>query len=229
MGFLADNALRAVAFDIDGTFYPLKETKKRILIASIFHLPFAIKYNRARQELRKEDSFKSLKPLTKEENGARMCLKMYGKDDESTVKRFLEKEKRVFTDRYYELFKDIKPYDGVKELLSLLKEKGYPMAVLSDFPLGSKLKSMGLEEYFLVAISSEDLGRSKPCSTPFNVLSSKLNVDAKDILYVGDSPYKDIEGAKKCGFKSALITKDKSVHIADLTVSDWAELKDRLF
>ncbi len=229
MGFLSQSSIKAVAFDIDGTFYPLSETNRRVLRASLFHLPFALKYNRARQELRKEDSFKSLPLLSHRENAGRMCRIMYNKDDGETIEHFLEKEKRIFTDSYYELFKTIKPYKGVEFLLSLLKDRDYPMAVLSDFPVGSKLTAMGLSSYFPVQLSSEDMGRSKPCLTPFEVLGEKLGVERGNILYVGDSPYKDSLGAKRAGLRSALITKGKETGEADLVVSDWFELKEKLF
>ncbi len=229
MGFLSRSNIKAVAFDIDGTFYPLSETERRVLRASLLHLPFALKYNRARQALRKEDAFKCLPLLTHIQNAERMCHIMYNKVDEETLERFLEKEKKVFTDRYYELFKNIKPYSGVEILLSLLKNRNYPMAVLSDFPVGSKLTAMGLSSYFPVQLSSEDMGRSKPCLTPFEVLSEKLGVERENILYVGDSPYKDSLGAKRAGLRSALITKGKETGEADLVVSDWFELKEKLF
>ncbi len=229
MGFLEKNDIKAVAFDIDGTFYPLKETHKRVLIASLFHLPFALKYNRARQNLRREDSFKDLSILSRRENAKRMCMEMYGRSDKTTVERFLRKEKRVFTDRYEHLFQNIKPYDGVENVLSLLKDKNYPMAVLSDFPIGTKLESMGLSSYFPVQISSEEIGRSKPSLTPFILLSKELGVECGNILYVGDSLYKDSEGARKSGMMSVLITEDRNVTGPDLVVSGWLELKDKLF
>ena len=229
MGFLSDNSIKAVAFDIDGTFYPLKETNRRVLRASIFHLPFALSYNKARQMLRTEDSFLELEPLTREKNARRMCMIMYGKADERTVERFLRKEKKVFTDTYCRLFENIKPYDGVKEVLSLLKEKGYPMAVLSDFPVGTKLRAMGLESFFPVQLSSEDMGRNKPCQTPFVVLGERLGVERASILYVGDSERKDILGARYAGLKSVLISSRGEKSQADLTVSDWKELKEKLF
>lgn len=229
MGFLLDNNIKAVAFDIDGTFYPLKETNRRVLRASIFHLPFALSYNKARQMLRTKDSFLELEPLTREKNAERMCRIMYGKADERTVSKFLGKEKKVFTDTYSRLFRNIKPYDGVREVLSLLKEKGYPMAVLSDFPVGTKLSAMGLESFFPVQLSSEDMGRSKPCQTPFIVLGEKLGVERGSILYVGDSERKDILGAKYAGLKSVLISSEGKKSEADLTVSDWKELKEKLF
>lgn len=229
MGFLKDNNIKAVAFDIDGTFYPLFQTKKRILEASIFHLPFAIKYNKARQKLREEDSFLSLPPLTREKNAERMCALIYGKSDKATVSRFLEKEKRIFTERYYELFKNIKPYDGVREVLSLLKDNGYDMALLSDFPVGLKIDALGFNGYFSTALCSEDIGRNKPCQTPFKILSEKMGYNSGEILYVGDSLYKDIMGAKSSGMWSALLTKSKDETEADITAAGWYELKEKLF
>ena len=38
MGFLEDNSIKAVAFDIDGTFYPLWKTKVRVAMASLSSL-----------------------------------------------------------------------------------------------------------------------------------------------------------------------------------------------
>ena len=229
MSFLAENNIRGVAFDIDGTLYPLTETHKRVLRASLFHLPFALKYNRARQILRTSDSFLPLEPLSRESNGQRMCRLMYGKDDEYTVSKFLGKEKRIFTSRYPELFSNIKPYEGVGDVLSLLKEKGYPMAVLSDFPVAGRITSLGYDEYFPVQLSSEEIGRSKPCQTPFLLLSEKMDIPCENILYIGDSVTKDVEGSMTAGMKSVLISSKMEKSPALLTVRDWKELKEQLF
>ena len=67
MGFLDDNSIKAVAFDIDGTFYPLWKTQLRVALASLSSLPFAVNYNKARQRMRTEDSFLSLPPLSEKE------------------------------------------------------------------------------------------------------------------------------------------------------------------
>ncbi len=230
MSFLEENNIKGVAFDIDGTLYPLSETHKRVLRASLWHLPFALAYNRARQILRTSDSFLPLEMLSREDNGKRMCRLMYGKDDEYTVSKFLRKEKRIFTDRYSELFSDIKPYPGVEDVLSLLKEKGYPMAVLSDFPVAKRITSLGYDGYFPVQLSSEDIGRSKPCQTPFLLLSEKMGLPCENILYVGDSLTKDVEGSMRAGMKSVLISEKRmETSPASLTVRDWKELKEKLF
>ncbi len=229
MGFLEENGIKAVAFDIDGTFYPLWKTNIRVFIASLPHLIFAMKYNKARQKLREEDSFSSLPVLSREENGKRMVLNMYGRCDEKLLNAFLKKEERVFTRRYESLFKSIKASNGVSEVLSLLKDKKYSMGVLSDFPIGSKLQAMKIESFFPVQISTEEIGRLKPSLTPFEILGEKLGVEKTAILYVGDSIHKDVEGAHRAGMKSALISTKHSDSSADLTVKDWVELRKKLF
>ena len=66
-GFLENEGIKAVCFDIDGTFYPLFQTRLRVALASLSSLPFAISYNKARQRVRTEDSFLSLPPLSEKE------------------------------------------------------------------------------------------------------------------------------------------------------------------
>lgn len=228
MGFLKDNGIKAICFDIDGTFYPLKETNLRVVRASLLHLPFALKYNKARQMIRTEDSHLDKPVLTEMEIAERMAKAIYGNGDEEHCRRYLAKVDKVFVKKYEKYFLSVKPYPGVVALLEELKKQGYPMGVLSDFPLGSKLKAMEIEDYFAVKVSSEDIGRYKPCYTPFRVLAEKLGVKSSEILYMGDSQRKDVEGAAGFGMRTVLLTKEKGSSTADITVSDWKELYDIL-
>lgn len=229
MGFLRDNSIKAVAFDIDGTFYPLWNTNLRVAAASLSSLPFALAYNKARQRVRTEDSFLSLPPLDERERGRRMCLYMWGRSDDEDVEYFLSKEKRVFFSRYEKSFMSVKAYKGVKEVLEKLKGNGIKMGVLSDFPVGNKLKAMGIDSYFPIQLSSEDWGRYKPCLTPFNMLITAMDLEPRDILYVGDSLKKDIEGASRAGLRTALLTKKEESGSADFVFRDWNELDRILF
>ncbi|MBQ0071553.1 MAG: HAD family hydrolase [Spirochaetales bacterium] len=229
MGYLEDNGIKAVCFDIDGTFYPLKETNMRVFRASILHLPFALRYNKARQTSRTEDSHLDKPVMSAEEISRRMAKAIYGNDDDLTIRKYERKVKKVFHEKYEKYFLSVKPYEGVVECLGELKKRGYPMGVLSDFPVGTKLSAMGIEDYFCVKVSSEDIGRYKPCRTPFRVLAERLDVKPQEILYMGDSQRKDIEGAKGAGMHTVLLTNDKSSSTADITVSSWKELYERLF
>lgn len=225
MGFIEEEKIKAVAFDIDGTMYPLRNTHINIIRASLFHLPFAIKYNKARKELRRLGKEASL-ALTRDEVEKKMALLIYG--SESKQGKFRDKEKRVFWDKYEKYFLSVKPRKGLEDLLILLKGKGIKLAVLSDFPIGTKLKAMGLDEYFPIQITTEDFGRYKPSSIPFKILSSSLDEKSKNILYIGDSLEKDIIGAKESGMRSALISKKQNA-LPDITVSSFLELKEKLF
>ena len=224
MGFLKDNSIKAVAFDIDGTFYPLWKTQIRVALASLSSLPFAINYNKARQRVRTEDSFLSLPPLSPKERGERMCRYMWNRSGEEDIEYFLDKENKVFFSKYEKSFSSIKAYDGVEELLDKLKDEGIKLGVLSDFPIGTKLKAMKIDKYFPIQLSSEDWGRYKPCLTPFEMLISKMNLEPHAILYVGDSLRKDIEGAKRAGLRTALLSKKEGSGSEDILFRDYSEL-----
>ena len=228
-GFLENEGIKAVCFDIDGTFYPLFQTRLRVALASLSALPFALSYNKARQRVRTEDSFLSLPPLSEKERAERMCRYMWDRSDEESIRYFIGKEKKVFFDRYERLFSGIKPYEGVVETIEELKKRGYRLGVLSDFPVGTKLKAMGIEDYFSVILSSEEWGRYKPCLTPFELMRDEMKVESRDILYVGDSLRKDIEGAGRAGLRTALLGKKKEEGKADIVFSSWSELKGKLF
>lgn len=229
MGFLSENSIEAVAFDIDGTFYPLWKTQLRVFFASLSSLPFALAYNKARQRVRTEDSFLALPPLSEKERGERMCSYMWDRCGDEDIEYFLKKEKKVFFSRYEKSFSNIKAYDGVESLLMKLEDSGIKKGVLSDFPVGTKLKAMGIDKYFPVQLSSEDWGRYKPCLTPFEMLVSEMNVKPRAILYVGDSLRKDIEGAKRAGLRTALLSKKEGSGSADIVFRDWSELDRVLF
>ena len=154
---------------------------------------------------------------------------MWDRSDEESISYFIGKEKKVFFDRYERLFSGIKPYEGVVETIEELKKRGYRLGVLSDFPVGTKLKAMGIEDYFSVILSSEEWGRYKPCLTPFELMRDEMKMESRDILYVGDSLRKDIEGAGRAGLRTALLGKKKEEGKADIVFSSWSELKGKLF
>ena len=54
MGYARSHGIRALCFDIDGTFYPKRQMLLRLFASSVLHLPFALKYNAMRQQLREE-------------------------------------------------------------------------------------------------------------------------------------------------------------------------------
>ena len=221
MGYAADNGIKALIFDIDGTFYPKRAMMLRLATSSLLHLPFALKYNKMRQRLREETgvgegSTSSLIELQRVESQM-----MYpGK----TPDYFIAKEKHVFREPWERLFATIKPYPGVRAALVKAKNEGFILAALSDFPIGTKLKALGIEDLFDKAISTEEYGALKPSVRPFRAILEELGIKAGEALYTGDSRSKDIDGAKNAGMHTALISRSVSVYNnADIIFSSWDE------
>ena len=126
-----------------------------------------------------------------------------GIDEEAFEKCF-----NAFRSHYLEhMYDNTKPYEGIMEMLSILKEKGVKTAVVSN-----KLHSgvVGLCEDFFggqltsaYGVNTED--ERKP--QPKNVLRAlaDLGVGAEETVYVGDSGV-DVQTAKNAGLKCIGVT-----------------------
>jgi HAD superfamily hydrolase (TIGR01549 family) len=132
------------------------------------------------------------------------CLERYGALDEDNLQQSLE----IF---YGVLLEDRKLVNGAVELLASIKERGYSVGLISDvawglpseFPMRD-IKFYGLDAYFDDYVFSTDIGLRKPHPKIFKVALSNLGVDASESMYVGNSIYNDIKGAKGVGMKAVL-------------------------
>ena len=220
MGKAKEWGIKAIAFDIDGTLYPKWQMDIRLAAASVLHLPFAMRYNAMRRRIRREDGLAEMPAGSLEELQRRECLMLYGNED--SLHAFIDKEQRVFRKPWERLFSSIKPFPGMREFMEDASA-GYELAVLSDFPIGVKLKALGVEDYFSYIASAEDSGHLKPSPVPFRVMLDALGLEPHQVLYVGDSESKDIAGARNAGLRSALIStsRRKVYSIADTVFSSW--------
>ncbi len=225
MGYIKEHCIKAIVFDIDGTFYPISTMYRNLVLSSISHPIFAIKYNKMRQKVREEDGYEAL-PERDHRELSKRAAEIMGFEN---ADKFLYKEEHYLHRRWNYLYRNLKSFPNVKETLDKAQKEKLKLGVLSDFPIGVKLKAMGLEGYFSFELSSEDIGRFKPNGTPFDVIARTVGVDRAAILYVGDSERKDILGGRKAGFKTALITKKSKDSKADIVAHDWKELYKKLF
>ncbi len=226
MGYLKDNDIKAVCFDIDGTLYDKKALDLILVKTSLFHLPFALKYLSMRSRIRKEDGYNDFSASSSLDFKKREMKIMYPNKNKD-ISWFIDKEKRVFHDKWE---KDFLHVSAFADMNSVLREIAsvVPVALLSDFPIGSKLKAFNIEDVASYVVSSEDIGRLKPSRLPFRILYEHFNLNPNDMLYVGDSEKKDVLGAKNAGMHSMLITKNKNKakeSRADLVVSSFSEMR----
>lgn len=215
--------IKVIAFDIDGTLYPSYRLNIRIIGHFITHATQFLHFGLVRRQLRRTAPLSNLF-----EYQARLLAKRM-KVDLDEAKIILDKMAYAGLEKY---FKDIKPFKYVVETFAKLKEAGYRLALLSDFPPEQKGELWGLKPYCDKILSTEKIGALKPSKYPFGILAMELGVKPQEILYVGNSAKYDIVGAKAAGMKTAYLEPvwrrifKKPLKEADLSFKDYRQLQE---
>jgi len=105
-------------------------------------------------------------------------------------------------------------YRDTISILSYLKNKGYPLGLLTDTDgtKGMKFKrieALNLKNWFnAIIVAGEGTRETKlKNTTPFFLISKKLNLKPEECVLVGDNPSTDIRGAKKTGMLTILVKR----------------------
>lgn len=127
----------------------------------------------------------------------------------------------------------VEPYPHVIPTLITLIKRGYKLAIVSDAPRmqgWTRLAGMRLQHFFDVVVTYEDTNTLKPEKLPFEKALALLNLNADEVLMIGDSIEKDIFGAKRMGMKTALAGYGtiKETKEADYIIKDISELLEIL-
>lgn len=98
------------------------------------------------------------------------------------------------------------------ELVGQLKGKGISIAMLSniDDRLARLIRDFGLYEPFDPCLLSCEVGLEKPDPKIYGVLLKKMNLPAKEIVFIDDR-LENIEAAQKLGFDVILFTSQKQL------------------
>ncbi len=93
--------------------------------------------------------------------------------------------------------------EETKEVLEAIKGKNIRMGIISNvLSRGQVPWSMAqyeISDYFDTVVLSSVFGRRKPHPEIFKHACRKASVRAENILYIGNSPFKDIKGARDAG------------------------------
>ncbi len=211
--------IKAVVFDIDGTFYPNWRMNIMTMPVVLKNIRLFSAFANARKELRhhpemKVDDFYQIQ--------AELTAKKLGKP----VIDILQKIERDIYIEWTESLKRVKPYSHIREVVQELHDRGLKTACLSDFPILNKLKYFDLDDLFKDnAFSCEDCGHLKPHPDAYSYVTGKVGVKPEEILYVGNSYPYDIVGSKKAGMYAAHISKKviKGSVVADFTFKNYKE------
>ena len=119
-----------------------------------------------------------------------------------------------------------KAFDDCEEIKKLNIKK----AVVSNFnsSLQEKLEGLIGENIFDEYIVSEKENLRKPSLEFYTRALEKLNAEAGEIIYIGDSLKLDIIPAKKLGIKALLIDRDDIYPSAKDRITNFSEIKNYL-
>lgn len=101
-----------------------------------------------------------------------------------------EKLKKNYPDYYFE-HEGIKPFPYLRDLLSILKDRGRKVAIVSSTDrahLEAALSRMGLSGFIDTIISGSDVQNKKPSPEPYLKGLEALSVDKQDAVVIEDSP-----------------------------------------
>ena len=92
-------------------------------------------------------------------------------------------------------------YSDVMPTLKTLKNQGLKLGLISNI----SIDRTGLEEILEVKISAKDVGIGKPDAAIFMIALKRADLNASEVIYVGDQYEVDIVGAKNAGLNAILI------------------------
>jgi HAD superfamily hydrolase (TIGR01549 family) len=98
--------------------------------------------------------------------------------------------------------------EGAKKLIKQAQQRG-KVGLISNFTYApviyKSLRKLGISEFFNAVVVSNEVGWRKPSVHIFQEALNRLQVQADEAVYVGDSPIEDIKGAKQIGLKTIFV------------------------
>jgi HAD superfamily hydrolase (TIGR01549 family) len=204
---------RAVIFDFIGTLvncrnYTIDSSKLKLynaLVAEGFDVDkdgFLAAYNLAHEKYRKV-RYEQLREVTNavwvEEALGNLGFEVIAND--CRIKAALN----VF---FQDFIDTLELRTGAKKLIKQTQEQ-CKVALISNFTytpvIYKSLRAVGISELFNAVVVSEQIGWRKPSNQIFQFALNKLQVQAGEAVYIGDSPNEDIKGAKQAGLKTIFI------------------------
>ena len=121
--------------------------------------------------------------------------------------------------------------EGAVDTLQVLGARGYRLAVLSnnDSRLRPVLCDLGVSDLFEELFISSEIGFEKPSPEIFQEVERVLGTTAKDMLHLGDSYSRDVQGALSAGWRTSLYSEKECKLPDDVSrIERFQELLDLL-
>lgn len=202
--------IKAIVFDLDGTLYNKTILGLKFLWRYPFNFHRLMRFFRVRETLREHENIRDeqYKALSKIEKKGYQDTKDYYED--------------LIYNKLFSLTPEAKK--EVKSTITKLKERGYKLGILTEFPYEVKLDKLGLDKSnFEIIINLEDYGILKPRKECFSILIRKTKIEPEEILYIGDRLDTDVIGAKNSGINTCILS-NKTIEQANYSIKSLADI-----
>ncbi len=100
-------------------------------------------------------------------------------------------------------------FDDVLPALEALKARGFALGILSNFSANCEdvLRLVGIHSFFSFFVVSALAGVENPDPRIFDLTVRAANQPRADIVYIGDSLFHAIEGARRAGIDAILVDR----------------------
>lgn len=160
-------------------------------------------------------------------------LALFGPGEGEIFSRVLGKEKapaayeasRAYLDAH---MAEVPLHEGVEDLLRELIRAQVPISIFTgrSWPTTEQiLTHHGILDEFVTVIAADHVGSSKPSPEGLLLAAKRMQIEPKDLLFVGDSPL-DIRAAHRGGAQGVAATWDLLANRAHLLLDrphHWAE------
>jgi pyrophosphatase PpaX len=176
-----------ILFDLDGTLIDTNE----LIIQSFLHTL----QHYYPDQYKREDVLPFMGPTLVETFGS-----MNPDNIEEMIKTY-----RTFNISNHDLL--VKEFEGVKETVIALKEKGYKIGIVTSKMSDVVMKGLKLTEldpYFEIIVALDHVEKAKPDPGPILMALEKLDSTPEETIMVGDNHH-DIVGGQNAGVRTAAV------------------------
>ena len=184
--------MKAVLFDLDGTLIDTAADFIRII------------QQMCRDEQRPVVEAEIIRTQVSE--GARAMVQLVYPEMDVTDPVFLAHRQRFLNTYGDNIVVDTNLFEGMYPLLEELEAHQIPWGIVTNKPRGLSellLAALNLTERCAVLVCPEDVRNTKPDPEPMYLAAKQLDLDAKDIIYVGDHP-RDIDAGRNADMYTIL-------------------------
>ena len=176
--------MKAVLFDLDGTLIDTAADFIRII------------QQMCRDEQRPVVEAEIIRTQVSE--GARAMVQLVYPEMDVTDPVFLAHRQRFLNTYGDNIVVDTNLFEGMYPLLEELEAHQIPWGIVTNKPRRlseSLLAELNLSDRCAVLVCPEDVSKTKPDPEPMYLAAKQLNLEARDIIYVGDHP-RDIDAGR---------------------------------